>query len=386
MLFKILDLFRTFTEWRSFRKLDCNESLVVYSEGSHDWPHMGPMIKKFLLLSKRKVIYVSSEFTDPGLTFKDRNYSSFYIGSGIIRIIFFQLLKCRVLLLTLTDLNNFHVKKSIVCNVHYVYCFHSINSIHAAYRENSFDHYDTIFCVGPHHIQEFEVDDKIKKIKNRKLIAHGSIRLDELMKENKRIKIHAHSFPEVILAPSWGKGSFLEDENLIKKILKTLIDNNFKCLLRCHAMTVRNKSNILNRLKIDFKEHLGDRFIVETNLSTNESLRSANIMISDWSGASMEFAFAFLKPVIFINTEQKINNLNWKKYDLPCFEEKIREKIGKIVNVNQIDTLPKLIKDLIQNSTNLEKEISYFHEKNIFNKGKSSEVGAEYIINILNKN
>ena len=40
-------------------------------------------------------------------SFKDDNFISFFIGSGIMRIIFFQLLKCNVLLLTLTDLDNF---------------------------------------------------------------------------------------------------------------------------------------------------------------------------------------------------------------------------------------------------------------------------------------
>ena len=36
-------------------------------------------------------------------------------------------------------------------------------------------------------------------------------------------------------------------------------------------------------------------------------------MISEWAGAAIEYAFSRERPVIFIDTQPKINNLHWKK-------------------------------------------------------------------------
>ena len=41
-------------------------------------------------------------------------------------------------------------------------------------------------------------------------------------------------------------------------------------------------------------------------------------MISDWSGASFEFSLTQSRPVLFIDTPQKINNENWNILKLPA--------------------------------------------------------------------
>ena len=58
-------------------------------------------------------------------------------------------------------------------------------------------------------------------------------------------------------------------------------------------------------------------------------------MISDWSGAAFEYAFGLMKPVIFVETEMKINNEDYKKTNLPVFEDYMRENIGEIYDENK---------------------------------------------------
>ena len=59
------------------------------------------------------------------------------------------------------DLNNFELKRSIN-PVHYVYLFHTLGSTHMVDHDNSYDHYDTILCAGPHQKKEIQIREKTK--------------------------------------------------------------------------------------------------------------------------------------------------------------------------------------------------------------------------------
>ena len=140
--------------------------------------------------------------------------------------------------MTLTDLETFHLKKSIH-NVHYFYVFHSMVSTHRAYRENAFDAYDTILCVGKYQILEIREMEKKYKLNKKNLIEHGYGRLDNLIIESKKYK---KNNKKVIIAPTWGESSLI-DRNL-DMLINILILNDFIVTLRLHPMTIRYKPDL----------------------------------------------------------------------------------------------------------------------------------------------
>lgn len=81
-------------------------------------------------------------------------------------------LDAKALIMTMPGLNQFHIKRSInkVCHI---YVFHAILSTHMIYRKGSFDCYDTIFCVGPHHIEEIRKMEQLENLKPKELIEAG---------------------------------------------------------------------------------------------------------------------------------------------------------------------------------------------------------------------
>ena len=97
-----------------------------------------------------KVTYLSSDVED---TIKLSNVKNLYIGKGIIRTIFFSTLKCKNFILTLSDLDNYYLKKSKLCQ-NYIYIFHSAISTHKGYTKKAFWHYDTIFCISKNQVEE----------------------------------------------------------------------------------------------------------------------------------------------------------------------------------------------------------------------------------------
>ena len=62
------------------------------------------------------------------------------------------------------------------------------------------------------------------------------------------------------------------------------------------------------------------------------SLHESELMIGDWSGAALEYAFGLERPVLFIDMPQKINNPEHDRIGLITLEESIRAEIGAIVD------------------------------------------------------
>src|SRR5262249_43697150 len=107
-------------------------------------------------------------------------HPTFRIGAGALCTWFFQTLKADVMALTMLDLQNFHLKRS-VHPVHYAYVFHSMGSTHMVDHASSYDHYDSLLCVGPHHVAEIRRREELFGLPPKHLFAHGYPRLERLV-------------------------------------------------------------------------------------------------------------------------------------------------------------------------------------------------------------
>ena len=106
-------------------------------------------------------------------------------------------------------------------------------------------------------------------------------------------------------------------------------------------------------------------------------------MISDWSGAALEYAFGLKKPVLFIDVKRKINNKDYKDLDIEPIEVSIRDKIGSILSMEDISQIGKESDYLIKNAQIHYEKITRLCEKYIFNIGHSGDAGADELIKIL---
>ena len=142
-------------DWKSYRRFQelraRDRSIVFYSETYQDWHHLQPLIDLLIERLSRTVCHVTSEQTVPVPSASNEGLHAFRIRSGVLLTWFFQMLKADVMILTMMDLQNFQLKRS-VHPVRYVYVFHSLGSTHMVDHENSYDHYDDLFCTGPHHV------------------------------------------------------------------------------------------------------------------------------------------------------------------------------------------------------------------------------------------
>ena len=223
-------------EWKNlkiFQKLSDDErTIVFYAENKASMNHFRTLITELTEVKGLKICYVTSVKNDKILSSNNEKILSFFIGDGIARTKFFIELKAKILIMDMPDLNSFHIKRSKVFPVHYIYIFHSMFSIHSYLRKGAIDSYDTIFCVGKHHVNEILETEKIYNLKPKKLVEYGFGRLDTLLNEKNEINQNNLEKNLVIMTPTYGKDNFLEICGI--EIINILLDSNFKVLLRPH--------------------------------------------------------------------------------------------------------------------------------------------------------
>ena len=369
-------------EWKNlkiFQKLSDDErTIVFYAENKASMNHFRTLITELTEVKGLKICYVTSVKNDKILSSNNEKILSFFIGDGIARTKFFIELKAKILIMDMPDLNSFHIKKSKVFPVHYIYIFHSMFSIHSYLRKGAIDSYDTIFCVGKHHVNEILETEKIYNLKPKKLVEYGFGRLDTLLNEKNEINQNNLEKNLVIMTPTYGKDNFLEICGI--EIINILLDSNFKVLLRPHFRIFQETPELINKIKKTFQDH--KNFRLEDGIISKEDFHSSKCLISDWSGISMEYAFVFERPVIYIDVPQKIMNNEMEKIPLIPLEVSIREKIGYVINPKKLNDIPKILTEVDDKSRT--EEIRQIRSETVFNIGTSTKVGSEYIVKILN--
>jgi hypothetical protein len=374
-------------EWGELKKFENlpldDKKIVFYSENENSMIVFESLIDELTDKYNLDICYVTSSKNESVLMKSKNHVKTFYIGDGVIRTKFFLNLKASIMIMTMPDLESFHIKRSKIHPVHYIYMFHSMVSTHLVYRKSAFDNYDTIFCVGEHHLDEIQNTEKYYNLKPKNLIKYGYGHLDNLIQkysENNIASQFIKNQSTILLAPSWSNNGI--SETIGEKIIEILL-NDFNVIYRPHPMTQKNSEKKLKQIAKMFSQN--KNFRLETDIKNFDSFLESDILITDWSGSALEFSFVFKKPVIFIDVPKKINNPEFDKISSVPIEVKIRNEIGKVISANDLSLLDSEIKTLLSQKNKFQEKIIKIRDELIFNINESKEFGAKAIIELLNK-
>jgi len=371
-----------------FNELDLDErSIVFYSENSVIlYPYVEEVIRE-LQNRDQKVCYLTSSKDDPILKNKNENVRVFYIGdSELEKMNFFLRLKAKMLIMTMPDLGSYHIKRSKVFPVHYVYVFHTIASTHMEFQKSAFDQFDSMFCVGPHQILELRATEQLYNLKQKNLVECGSGLIDKLIRSRSSLPqqqnfLSKNNKKNILIAPSWGKQNLLESIGI--ELVKILLDAGYNVTVRPHPMTIKKSPKIIKQILEKFEEN--PDFLLDTKTSSFEQLFFSYALITDWSGIGDEYAFVCERPVIYVDVPKKAYNKEYEKIGLVPFEISIRDKIGEIIAIQNIETIPERIEFLYGTNNNFENKIQKIRNDSIFNIGESGKVTANEIIRIISE-
>ena len=329
------------------------KNIYFYSENSNYKNYLIEILNKLNNSNKFKIIYFTSDEKD---ILDHAGIETYFIGKGLIRIIFFTFLKCDLMIMTLTDLNNYEIKKSKNCKS-YLYVFHSLMSVFKGYNKNAFQNYDIIFTNGEYQKKELKIMEEQNNLRKKLIFNVGYTYINNLKKKiNKTIKDDT-----ILFAPSWIKQKNDLIEKYGQKIIAELIKIN-KVILRPHPQSlIKSKNEITSIVK---KFQFNPRFIFNNNLEKISTLDVSSILVTDNGGMAMEYYILYNRPVISINYLDKIHNEDYKTLGLEALEDSFKKEFTKVIEINDIGRIKEISENYIKNFKFDKKKLDSFLNKN----------------------
>lgn len=343
------------------------EKAVTFYAGRKDfYAYFEGLIKELTSRGDMPVCYITSDSYDPVLQDGNSGVTGYYLNKFLP--LFMAFVDCRVFIMTMPDLNSFHIKRSIH-PVRYVYTFHSPISTHMIYRREAFDHYDSILCVGPHQVEEIRKREKIYGLKPKRLVETGCSRTEKIYEAYKEHRV-CDERTNVLVAPTWGTPNLYDICGT--ELIEILLRGGYKVTLGFHPETVKKNRHF---------EY--DGVATKTSVLDAATIAEADVLITDWSGISLEYAFGTERPVIFIDTPPKIRNPRYRELGIEPVEISLRNRTGTIVLTEDIKDIPFVIQDSLSNSALWKDKLSKLRSEYMFNFGRASKIGANYIRSLL---
>ncbi|MDR1188025.1 MAG: CDP-glycerol glycerophosphotransferase family protein, partial [Bifidobacteriaceae bacterium] len=357
-----------------------HKQLVFYSEGSGYWKYFGRLVGYLLDRTDLTVHYVTSDPADAVFARTHPRLKTYYIGHRAL-IAFMMKLDADVVVLTLPDLETFHIKRSLVRkDAEYIYLDHGMTSFHLMLREGALDHFDTIFCYGPNHNTEVRELEAVYDLPTKHLVNTGYGLLDDLLEAVAAMDTEvAADRPVALVGPSWQPDNLMEV--CLEETVRPLAQAGFKVVVRPHPEFVkrfRAKVDSAAAALADLIE-AGD-VELQTDFSSNTTVYTADLVVTDWSTIAQEFSYATKRPSIFVNTPMKVMNPHWEWVESAPLDITMRNQIGVSIDVEDLSRIGEVALDLRTDASGWRERIDQVLHQNIYNVGASEVAMGEYLV------
>lgn len=324
--------------------------------------------------------YVTSDPNDKIFEDSRKQIVPYYISSDKYLIPLFMKLECDICVMTVPDLEKYHIKRSRVKDdVEYIFVSHGIGSCALTFRKGALDWYDTIFCPGIDNFNEIRDSEELYHTPKKRLVETGYPLIDEMIEEYESTEHKENDVPTILIAPSW------QPENIIDMCSESLLNELSKCsyniILRPHPQQVRHEPEKFDYLKEKYKDI--PNIEIQTDFSSNSHVMESDVLITDWSDISWEFAFVTKRPVLFINTPMKIMNPEYDLIKTKPINVTLRSVIGRELEPDNLSEINNVIADMLSRKKDYEIIIEKTRSEHIYNIGKSSMLCGKYIIKSL---
>ena len=357
-----------------------NKHLVFYSESNGFYKYYKAIIEYLLENTNIVIHYITSDYNDNIFEMEknNKNIKAYYIEEKKLITLMMQM-DADVVVMTMPDIDNYHIKRSYVRkDIEYIYIPHGMDSINLTMRNRSINNYDTIFTTGKYQKEEQEKTNEIYNLKDRKLFEWGYSLLDDMINEYSKNPVKNEK-KTVLIAPSWQKDNIVD--LCLDEVLDSLKQGDFNVVVRPHPQQVRHMKEKFENMKEKYKDN--KNIEIQTDFSSNNTVFSADLLITDWSAIAYEYSFTTKKPVLFIDTPMKIMNPEYQKIDIEPFNIWVRNEIGEVVSVDNCKDINKVVSKMLEEGKKYEEKINKLVNDSVYNIGKSGEVGADYIINTI---
>lgn len=371
-------------DYKKFLKT-MNKKVVFYSEKNGFYKYYQNVIEEIIRRTNIVVHYITSDPLDEVFQMESDQFKPYYIGANRM-IVLMMKMETDIMVMTTPDLENFQLKRSYVQkDIEYIYVPHDVNSSNLTFHKNALDHFDTIFTSGFKNKAEIAEREQKFGLPAKKLVEWGSGVIDNMTKSYEAMMAEEDGRKQkdenktVLIAPSWQKDNILD--SCIEEMLDQLVKTRYKIVVRPHPQYVRHYEGRIDALAAKYKEY---GVVFQKDFSSNKTVYMADLLVTDWSSISFEYAFSTLKPVLFINTPMKIVNPDYQELETVPIDIELRDKVGISLDVAEIGSgIADAVDKLLWDKQFSKDSMRQLKDKYIYNNGESGKVGAKYIIDRL---
>ncbi len=365
-----------------------NKHLAFYSEASGFYKYFQDVIEYLLSHSNVIIHYITSDPTDQVFTLArtQPRIRPYYIGEKKL-ITLFMKLDVDIMVMTVPDLDNFHIKRSYVRkDIEYIYMFHGALSGMRSSRPGSLDHYDTLFTTGDYLDKEIRKIEQMTNTPPKNLVPCGYGVLDQMAAAYEKMPKEKKSTSRALIAPSYQVDNILE--SCLIPLAASLLKNRFAVTIRPHPQYLKRFPKEFDRIKEECERALLGAVQFETDFSDNTSVYTADLLVTDWSQIGYEYALSTKKPVLFIDTPMKIINPQLAEAEHSSGEEPFDLWFRRTAGValrpeNVAEEAEQAIRTLTKGSEQYARAIETVRLERVYHFGESGKYGAQYILQAL---
>ena len=366
-----------------------NKKLVFYSESSGFYKYFQNIIEELLRRSNVTIHYITSDPDDQifALAENEPRIQPYYIGERRM-ITLFMKMDADIVCMTMPDMETYQYKRSYVRkDIEYVYIFHGMFSGLITLRKGALDHFDTLLTPTPGFEEEMRAWNRVNGLPDQKMVPCGYGVIDNMAAQYAAMEKTEHDPKTILIAPSWQEGNILD--SCLQELCEPLLAAGYDVTVRPHPQYIRRYPQKLERLMTACADYDADRFRFQTDFSSNETVFSSDLLVTDWSNIGYEYALATKKPVLFMNTPRKIVNEAWTEEDVAKYapDDKIRSIIGFAVDpADAREKGAEAVEYMMTHRAEYEEILETVRRERLYHFGESGKYGAQYLLGRIVEN
>lgn len=315
-----------------------NEKLpfVIFSDNKRYWNVFEPICREF---NNRgiDVVYMTASPDDPVLECEYEHIKGQFIGEGNKAFARLNFLEANIVLSTTPGLDVYQWKRSKKVD-HYCHILHAAGEV-SLYRMFGIDYYDSLLLSGEFQVQDVRKLEALRGLPAKEIYKVGLPYMDEMVSRLKKSGPVEEHERTVLLAPSWGPSAIFSKFG--GKIIDKLLATGYHVIVRPHPQSFESERDMLDKIMKKYPE--SNQLEWNRDRDNFEVLKRSDILISDFSGVTFDFALVYDKPIIYADTK-----FDTAPYDAWWLEDEVwtmtaLPRIGMELKEEKLDSLKEMI-------------------------------------------
>ena len=156
--------------------------------------------------------------------------------------------------------------------------------------------------------------------------------------------------------------------------------HGYRIIVRPHPEYVKRYGARWEALKARYSALPEGELCFEGDFSSNNSVLTSDILITDWSSIPCEFCFATKKPAVFVDTTMKVSNPEYEDLGIEPTDISLRNRIGRSVAVKDVPSIGGVVEHMLATQDEWKESITEVLDGFVFNLGRGGEVAGEYLL------